>query len=668
MSNQYQQNMNFGVNKNLNQPNFNSNIYFSKGEYSKKNMNVSLDVVSGKNPGFISVNNNNKNSNHENNLEEYFTFRIKFNKLKHPKTGEKEFSNISKKFKGIYKKNIIKQKSNKSNKSNSNSNSDSNTTVKQIKVNTVNYKKNINRNLFNKNSQQNLNQNQNNIQQNQVNQMSQTTRPDTENIKHSNIESNKINNNNNNEIINLNQIQPNIINSQNNNFLININQNNINSNIAFQNDSNQDSINLIRNEQVAKKQFNQAFGNKGKKIYISMENIQNKNQEKMNQIQDNNNKKKIHSQIQNNNQVNKINIKSNNNYSFDRYTKAAMTGIKNLGNTSYANSVLQLLCCIKSFSSYFLNPKNGAFFKNNLEKYSLSFVFHRLCNHLYPYPEKQGREIYTPNAFMFILGSLNLAYKDNEEKDPNMLINFILYRLIEEFTDDKKENNFSDININIACNRESTINIGLKNFVQNNNKSVVFNYFNWFEIKETKCMKCSNDLFYFQTFSTFELDLYLTAKHKEIKSIKIEDCLKFYSISKIKKNFCYFCQGYHEVATTKHIYSSPNIFLFLINLEDTLDDNDEYNNINFVVEKKINLRNFIENKLGPSIYELNGMVLLNKNENKYETLCISPVDYKWYLYDDDKVKQFDYDDFMEYIYKNELDYQPRILLYKSNRN
>ena len=107
--------------------------------------------------------------------------------------------------------------------------------------------------------------------------------------------------------------------------------------------------------------------------------LPNKNQEKMNQIQDNNNKKKIHSQIQNNNQVNKINIKSNNNYSFDRYTKAAMTGIKNLGNTSYANSVLQLLCSIRSFSNYFLNPKNGAFFKNNLEKYSLSFARFSLC-------------------------------------------------------------------------------------------------------------------------------------------------------------------------------------------------------------------------------------------------------------------------------------------------
>ena len=677
-SDQFQLNKNLDTNQNLKQPYFNSDFYFSKEDIPENKMNGSINVASVKNQGFMNINNNKNSINDNNNLEENFIFEKKNSKLKQPRTEEKELSNIDYKLKGVYKKNIIKQKSHKSssNSNSDNSNGDSNTKLKQIKVNTVGcYKKNINRNFFNKNSQQNSNKN--NIINNQTNQMSQINNMNSQNIQNSNIQISNIKYNN-NEILNLNSIPPNIIKSQNNNFTININQSDLNPNFALQNDLNQDSIDYLRGEQIPKNQIITEFSNISQNM-ISMDNIKNINREKINKHQDiniNNNIKKSYQKIQNNNQlnpnkkseINKMKLKVNN-YSFHRYKKPAMTGLKNLGNTSYLNSTLQLLCNIRNFASYFLNPKNGAFFLNNLEKYSLSFVFHRLCLHLYPYPEKLGREIYAPNALKIILGSSNCVYKDYTEKDPNMLICYILFKLIDEFNDDpKNENNYIDININVASNRNSTINIGLKNLVEKYNKSVLFNYFNWFEIKETKCMKCNNDLYSFQTFSTFDLNLYDAARYKKLTSVKIENCLEFYNIPKIKKSFCYFCKGYKEVTATTQIYSSPNIFLFLLNLEDKNEDDDEYKNINFILEKKINIGNYIENKYGPSIYELNGIVLFNKKRKKYVTLSISPVDYKWYLYNDDKVEQFDYDDFMEYIYKNNIEYQPRTLLYKNVRN
>ena len=90
---------------------------------------------------------------------------------------------------------------------------------------------------------------------------------------------------------------------------------------------------------------------------ISMDNIKNINREKINKHQDiniNNNMQKSYQKIQNNNQlnqnkkseINKMKLKVNK-YSFHRYKKPAMTGLKNLGNTSYLNSTLQLLCNIR---------------------------------------------------------------------------------------------------------------------------------------------------------------------------------------------------------------------------------------------------------------------------------------------------------------------------------
>ena len=51
-----------------------------------------------------------------------------------------------------------------------------------------------------------------------------------------------------------------------------------------------------------------------------------------------------------------------------------------------------------------------------------------------------------------------------------------------------------------------TINTCLKNFM-NNNDSIISNYFIWFEIKQTKCIKCSNEFYTFQYFPSFELNV-----------------------------------------------------------------------------------------------------------------------------------------------------------------
>ena len=500
------------------------------------------------------------------------------------------------------------------------------------------------------------------------------------NIKNDNIKSilpqNFINQNAmpNNQIcnININIMQP--INFQQNNFS-NHNNNMINTpELKQQNMINKYTPNPDNNINIIKNNNN---------------NIQNQNQNKnhiiqsVQQLQNNNFIKNQH--INNiisiepvDNNQNQIKAKTNlrmpklEPYSFPSSTEAAKTGLKNLGNTSYLNSVLQLLGSLHSYSSYFLNPKQGKFFQTNISKFPLCFVVHRLCTHLFPYKkenkEKLGREIYAPESFLSVLGKFNSVYNDNEtEKDPKLLIIYILDKLHQELNKEKNNNEENDsnteINIKIACDRDATINTGIQNFFKNNT-SIIFNYFNWLEIKETKCMNCNNDIYNLSNFSTFELNIYDCVKYRKLKSVKIEDCLDFYKIPKIKKRFCYFCKNYYESTTTTEIYSSPNIFIFLLNMENN-DNDDEYNNINFILEKNINITNFVENKDAPSAYEIGGIVFLDKNKNKYITLCLSPMDQFWYLYEDEIVKKYDYDYFIENEYNNKNIYKPCILLYKT---
>ena len=721
MSNQFQQNyMNIGSNQNYPPTNINAQFNYSQQkDNSNANINKSMNINCAKNE----ANNNDININ---NFVQNDSLNKTSKNSSDTVLEKKKGYNTDYKSKGVYKKNIVKQfnMNNKSNKSNKINNKSDNSN--EIKVNTVFwYKKNINRNNVLKSKQKEIAQSNQSNSKNNSNQKGDEINTKLV-FSNSNIQLNMPNNyiNNKNNINNQYIIQNNKVNNSLNNHSNNIQNNNtpskkdnIQSNISqkkisqsyVQNSINNNFSPFAHNSQnqfnfpsniPSNIQFNIPSSNNNSNINQNVINInqnnininhnnfninnndyqnQNQNQNMMNQSQNNHDiNTKTFDLIQKSNQFNnqsnnnilmqnssknKLNMKSSK-YSFARYKKAAMTGLKNLGNTSYLNSVLQLLCSIRTFSSYFLNPKNGAYFENDIQKYSLSFVFYRLCTHLYPFPEKRGRELYKPDSFMLLLGASNAVYKDYKAKDPNMLISYILYKLHDELNNDKnKGNNFSDINMNIASNREATINNGLKNFY-NNNSSRIFNYFGWFEIKETKCMNCNNELYSLLNFFTFELNIYDCARFGRYQQLRIENCLKFYKIPKIKKKYCYFCKGYNEVTTTTQIYSSPNIFIFLLNLENYTDDKD-YDNINFIIEKNINLGNFIENKIGPLKYELNGIVFLDEKRKKYITICQSPVDLQWYFYDDEIVEMIEYETFFEKIEQNNLIYKPYILLYKN---
>ena len=345
-------------------------------------------------------------------------------------------------------------------------------------------------------------------------------------------------------------------------------------------------------------------------------------------------------------------------YSFSRYKKPALTGLNNLGDTSYLNAVLQFICSIRNVASYFVNPKNGDCFTKNIIKYPLSYVVHRLCTHLYPYPEKIRREIYTPDSIMEVLGTLNIVYGDYKKKNP---IDFILcfFSILHKELNVKKNKNYSKYNIkNYQSDKNKVIQYGSIDFINNNN-SIISNLFTWFSIKRIQCTKCSNKIYYFQHFQTFDLNIALVAKYKKAQNFNLLDCIEFNQLNFLKNNaFCEKCKSYNKVTVCNKIYAPPNYFIFLL-------DMNENNNINFILEKRINLEKFVESKNKiPTSYELNGILFLDRKKNKYNALCVSPIDKNWYLYDDENVQMINISNFLNLVNNNKnTTYLLCILLY-----
>ena len=189
----------------------------------------------------------------------------------------------------------------------------------------------------------------------------------------------------------------------------------------------------------------------------------------------------------------------------DRYKTVSKTGLKNLGDSSYLNAVLQSFGQVRHFASYFLHPKNQELIQSKLVTIPLSFVTQRLFKHLYPYPENNTIEIYTPDSYLEILSILKTPY-GKQRCNPNDLINFIFYTLHNELNSKKNNDQIIKMPYNYYFSVDNVIQNGINNFT-NNNKSKISDVVSWFQLNESNCKNCGKSTFNLNYFNTYDLDI-----------------------------------------------------------------------------------------------------------------------------------------------------------------
>jgi len=455
---------------------------------------------------------------------------------------------------------------------------------------------------------------------------------------------NNINNNNNNIIMQNNFIKDNNNNNiDNNNKNIIIHNNNINNDFNNRNmidlNNNNQINNNIQNEPI-KNNFLNGIGPKKikKKIILKKKQININKENNLNQT-------KYTFLMQNNAQQN----------------KPPKIGLKNLGKSSYVNSILQILGNIGTFANYFLNPEKISFFDEVREMMPLSFAIKELYANLYP-KEKTNISVYEPLQIFQCLYAINNNYTANKENNIIFVLNNILNYLHRELN----SSNFIEENYNYdKYNRKDCINKGIQFFTKSN-ISIVFNTLNWFRLKERRCIKCNISDFVFETNNMFKLDI-LSCYNNNIlnninKSISIIDCLKLQTSKKNENLFCNKCGGYESMEVSYKIFSSPNIFIFLLDRGIDFSENNILLKIPFEVENIINLGDFIENKVVPFTYKLIEIASISLIDKKYVSWCRSPINNRWYFFNDEKVEYIKLEKVLE-LNKSKA-YIPCILVYK----
>ena len=384
-------------------------------------------------------------------------------------------------------------------------------------------------------------------------------------------------------------------------------------------------------------------------------------------------------------------IKKNENIQpIDQFNKPPLIGLQNIGATCFMNSTLQCFSQTKKLTNYFLNPKNrDKIINNNISllfpnSYQLTPLYLDLIENLW----KGNKTYFAPYNFMNTVNNMNPLFKRGEAGDAKDFIIFVLEQLHKELKRplknmkmlpvfdqpnqyDKKNTLNSFVNefsketsiisdLFFGFNETTTVCLNCKNYFNSRNSQnpICYNYgiFNLliFPLEEVKNMINNQSLMNIQNF-------YQGPKN----AVNIDDCFTYNQKTDYftgeNKNYCNICKQLSESYYTSRIYVCPDILILILNRG---KGNIYKVKMNF--NEVIDITNYvIQNENKRVIYNLYGVIthIGESGPNAhFVASCKSPVDGKWYRYNDAKV------DPIQNFQKDIHDFcSPYILFYEKNR-
>ena len=349
-----------------------------------------------------------------------------------------------------------------------------------------------------------------------------------------------------------------------------------------------------------------------------------------------------------------------------------LVGLEPNSNMNELNALLQCLSHIEPLVNYIKYTfKKRIHYGGNKEKF-LIFTFADLINKLWPNNliRSNDKEANTYKGIEKSNNFLKMIYKIKPQYDINReyLINFILLRLNREL------NQLDQNNYNTKLKTKSTEESGFHEYYQNNkdeNRSIISKLFFGIYHKISKCNNCGNQSYKYESYIYGLYSLSQVYKYKlltiqnganvlymnkpyNISQITIYDCLYFDQQMKYNQEICKKCGVETPCIFQNIIYNPPEILTFIFNKADII------NNIFFVISDKINIKDFIANKVD-KIYELIGIIIYF-HPNRYTAYCQNPIDKQWYHYQDTNVYKMN--NFQEITINN---YIPYILFYQQSK-
>ena len=345
-----------------------------------------------------------------------------------------------------------------------------------------------------------------------------------------------------------------------------------------------------------------------------------------------------------------------------KYKTPTLVGLNNIGATCFMNATLQCLSQTKYLTIYFLNENNiSNIINNNIslknkKENQLSPIYLELIQNLW---SQDGQKAFSPNNFMNKINDMNSLFKKGQPGDSKDFIIFILEQFHKELKKPIKNASYSKIEEELnQYDKANALNHFFNDF--QNECSIISDVF--FGIIETnnECLYCkqnynskgmNNPICYnYQIFNCliFPLAEVQNMKNNGInnsnnyiinnnRDVTLNDCFSYYTrpilFNGSNQNYCNICKQLNDSYYTTKIFSSPNVLIIILNR-----GKDNIYNIKLNFEEMIDITNYVLQKDSALIiYELYGVIthIGESGPNAhFIASCKSPIDKKWYRYND----------------------------------
>uniref|UniRef100_A0A8C6TSZ9 Ubiquitin carboxyl-terminal hydrolase n=1 Tax=Neogobius melanostomus TaxID=47308 RepID=A0A8C6TSZ9_9GOBI len=316
----------------------------------------------------------------------------------------------------------------------------------------------------------------------------------------------------------------------------------------------------------------------------------------------------------------------------------SLTGLRNLGNTCYMNSILQCLCNTPAMAEYF----NNNYYMDDINRSNILGHKGEVAEEFGVIMKALWAGLYkciSPRDFKITIGKINDQFSGCDQQDSQELLLFLMDGLHEDLNkaDNRKrykeeENDHLDdvAAADLAWSKHKAL-----------NESIIVALFQGQFKSTVQCLTCHRKSRTFETFMYLSLPLASTSK------CSLQDCLRLFSkeerLTDNNKVFCRHCKAHRDSTKKLEIWKVPPIVLVHLKrfsyegrwkqkLQTSVDfPLDSLDLCQYMIGPKQNLKKYSLYGVSNHYGGLDG--------GHYTAYCKNAVKQRWFKFDDHEVSE-----------------------------